>query len=446
MTLSEAVRVPLPTPDGTFEIRAFERAGGHVYVAMVLGDIEGMDDVLVRLHSECLTGDALGSLRCDCGVQLRQALRTIAAHGSGVLLYATGHEGRGIGLVNKLRAYVAQDAGHDTVDANLRLGLPIDSRDYGEAAAVLSELGIRSIRLLTNNPRKADGLRQAGTAINAIVPLVTAPHHRNIGYLTTKAHRLDHIRPNGAALAFDGEAKPAVDATTLLGEVRPRNDRPFVVVKLAQTVDGRIATSNGDSKWITGLPERRLTHALRAACDAVMVGIGTVISDDPRLTVRHVPGASPNRVVLDCSLRVPSSAKVLQPEAATTLMTTERSDPGRRDDLRRRGIKVEVVPELDGHLSLPVAMARLRASGTETLLIEGGSRTITSVLASGLADRLIVSIAPTVIGAGTEAVDQLGISRVSDGIHLVNRAILPLGDDVVLAWDVASDRDHGVIS
>ena len=118
--------------------------------------------MLVRLHSECLTGDALGSLRCDCGIQLRHALRIIAAERRGVLVYATGHEGRGIGLVNKLRAYVAQDSGADTVDANLVLGLPVDSRDYTEAAAVLAALGVRSIRLLTNNPRKVSGLRAAG--------------------------------------------------------------------------------------------------------------------------------------------------------------------------------------------------------------------------------------------------------------------------------------------
>jgi 3,4-dihydroxy 2-butanone 4-phosphate synthase/GTP cyclohydrolase II len=439
MTITtEAVRVPLPTPDGIFEVRAFERAGGHVYVAMVLGDIDDGEDVLVRLHSECLTGDALGSLRCDCGVQLRLALRVIAAQGRGVLIYATGHEGRGIGLVNKLRAYVAQDAGADTVDANVELGLPIDSRDYGEAAAVLAELGIRSIRLLTNNPRKVDGLRAAGTAVNSMAPLVTAPHHRNVGYLNTKARRLDHVRPTGAALFLDDPVQPDVDLSTLLGDVTPRPDRPFVVVKFAQTLDGRIATSNGDSKWISGMPERRLTHALRAACDAVMVGIGTVLSDDPQLTVRHVPGASPMRVVLDSRLRVPLDAQILRPDAATTIVTSERSDPARRAALRERGVKVDVVARVGRRLSLPETFARLLAAGTDSVLIEGGSRTITAVLAAGLVDRMIVSIAPTVIGTGTQAVDDLGTQRIADGIRLGNRVILPVGDDVVLAWDVTA--------
>ncbi len=201
-------------------------ASGHVYVAMVLGDVDDGEDVLVRLHSECLTGDALGSLRCDCGIQLRLALRTIAAERRGVLVYATGHEGRGIGLVNKLRAYVAQDEGADTVDANVVLGLPIDSRDYTESAAVLSELRIRSIRLLTNNPRKVDGLRAAGTVVNDVVPLATTPHHRNIGYLNTKAQRLDHVRPTGLPLPQCRHRQPPRRTGTARSRSRP--ERPPV--------------------------------------------------------------------------------------------------------------------------------------------------------------------------------------------------------------------------
>jgi len=440
--ISEAVRVPLPTPYGVFDVHAFERASGHVYVAMVLGDVADRDDVLVRLHSECLTGDALGSLRCDCGVQLRTGLRMIAAEQCGVLVYATGHEGRGIGLVNKLRAYVAQDGGADTVDANVALGLPIDSRDYTESAAVLEELGVRSIRLLTNNPSKVAGLRAAGTVVTSVVPLPTAPHHRNIGYLNTKAERMDHVRPTGLPARDDRRptASPSVDAPVdvmaLLGEVRAHGDRPFVVLKYAQTLDGRIATSTGDSKWISGEPERVVSHALRAACDAVMVGIGTVDSDDPELTVRMVSGASPMRVVLDSELRIAPDAKILDDHAATVVFTTERSDPSRRAALRERGVRVEVSDELDGRVSLAAALATLRATGTQSVLVEGGSELITALLAAGLVDRIIVGIAPVVIGAGTEAVNGLGVQTVAAGIHLANRTVLTVGQDVILAWDV----------
>jgi GTP cyclohydrolase II len=439
MMLDAAVRVRLPTPYGVFDVHAFEWPSGHTYLAMTLGDWSDGEDVLVRLHSECLTGDALGSLRCDCGVQLRYALRAIAAEQRGVLVYATGHEGRGIGLVNKLRAYVAQDDGADTVDANLALGLPVDSRDYTESAFVLGALGISTIRLMTNNPRKVSGLESAGIRVNEVLPVITAPHHRNLSYLHTKARRLDHLLPTGLD---DAPAAPRelVDATTLLGEVKPRPERPFVVLKYAQSLDGRIATSTGDSKWISGGPERQLSHTLRAACDAVLVGVGTVIADDPQLTVRMVPGASPIRVVLDTSLRLPLDAKILGPDAATTVITTERSDPARRSVLRQCGVRVDVVDERDGHVDVRSALASLRAAGAESVLVEGGASVITSLLAAEVVDRLIVAVAPLVMGDGTEAVKSLGVERVAECLRLENRIMLPAGDDVVLGWDVVSAR------
>jgi GTP cyclohydrolase II len=439
MITPEPVRVSLPTPYGAFDVHAFERASGHVYLAMVLGDISDGEDVLVRLHSECLTGDALGSLRCDCGVQLRLALRTIAAEQRGALVYATGHEGRGIGLLNKLRAYVEQDGGADTVDANVTLGLPVDSRDYAESAAVLAALGVRTVRLMTNNPRKVSGLRAAGAIVTEVLPIATAPHHRNLGYLRTKVQRLDHLltcAPGSATHALrDGQ----VDAMAVLGDVRPRSDRPFVVLKYAQSLDGRIATSTGDSKWISGESERELSHALRAACDAVLVGVGTVVTDNPELTVRMVPGASPMRVVLDTTLRLPLEAKIVGADAATTVITTERSNPDRRAALRARGVRVEVVTEREGQVDLRSALSTLRATGTESVLVEGGSTVITALLAADLVDRLIVGVAPVVLGAGTQAVNNLAVQRVVDGVRLANRVIVPVGDDVVLGFDVAPE-------
>src|SRR3954454_14442856 len=191
----EVASAPIPTPYGEFRARAFETPSGHVYLAMVIGELGDGGAVLTRLHSECLTGDALGSLRCDCGVQLRTALRTVAAEGRGVVLYVNGHEGRGIGLVNKLRAYVEQDAGADTVDANLRLGFQPDLRDYGDAAAILRSLGVRSVRLLTNNPGKAGALRRHGVAVDSLQPLGAVANRHNHGYLETKEARFGHLRP-----------------------------------------------------------------------------------------------------------------------------------------------------------------------------------------------------------------------------------------------------------
>ena len=426
--------VPLPTAMGMFEARAFECPSGFVYLALVRGEISGRAAVLTRLHSECLTGDALGSLRCDCGVQLRLALRAIAARGSGVLIYATGHEGRGIGLVEKLRAYVEQDLGADTLDANLRLGHAVDGRDYTDAAAVLRALDLRSVELLTNNPAKVAGLEAAGVTVDAVMPLPTTPHARNLRYLRSKERRLGHIRPTG--IEPEPDLPTATDATQLLGTVRPRPDRPYVVLKFAQTLDGRIATATGDARWISGSEERRISHALRASCDAVLVGVGTVLRDDPQLTVRMVPGASPLRVVLDSQLRTPPQAKILSSDAPTLIVTSDQSDPEVRRRLEARHVAVRAVPPSPEGVDLASALALLRAEGVASLLVEGGARVITSLLAAALVDRLVVGVAPTIIGQGTEAIGELGVTRVTDGIRLTNRALQVLADDILLAWDV----------
>lgn len=163
-----------------------------VHVALVVGDIGDGDNVLVRVHSECLTGDILGSLRCDCGPQLHAALRAVADEGRGVVLYLRGHEGRGIGLLHKLQAYQLQDNGRDTVDANLDLGLPADARDYGIGAQILTDLGVHSMRLLSNNPAKRAGLEGYGLSIADRVSLVIEPNVHNARYLATKAERMGH--------------------------------------------------------------------------------------------------------------------------------------------------------------------------------------------------------------------------------------------------------------
>jgi GTP cyclohydrolase II len=439
----EVASLSLPTWAGEFDLRAFQGASGEVYLLFVLGEIGDGRGILVRLHSGCLTGDALGSLRCDCGPQLRLAMRRIAADGRGVLLYAPGHEGRGVGLVSKLQAYMLQDHGDDTVDANRRLRLPVDGRDYREAVHVLQAAGIRGARLLTNNPEKARALDQGGILVEAVVPLQTAPHVRNLRYLDTKRQRLGHQAPSGEALPGDGSLDGqdrAVDATALLGDVRSAGDRPYVVLKYAQTLDGRIATGGGDSKWISSPEERRVSHAMRAACDAVMVGAGTVVADDPMLTVRMVPGASPIRVVLDSRLRVPAGARVLGPDAATIVLTGERSDPDRRAALRRQGVRVEAVREAPDGIDLADGLARLLALGIRSLLVEGGAHVITSMLRGRMADRMVVAVAPLLLGDGTEAVGDLGVTQVADGLRLLDRTVHHVGPDLLVAGNLDGAR------
>ncbi len=184
----------MPTEWGEFTCYVYESLlDGDQHVAMVMGAVQGVGDVLVRVHSECLTGDALGSMRCDCGAQLQMALQRIAAEGMGVVVYLRGHEGRGIGIAHKLRAYTLQDQGRDTVDANLDLGLPVDTRRYGTGAQILVDLGITTMRLLTNNPAKFGGLDGYGLEIVERVPLESVPNPENIRYLRTKQQRMGHL-------------------------------------------------------------------------------------------------------------------------------------------------------------------------------------------------------------------------------------------------------------
>ena len=183
----------LPTDFGDFHAVGYRSViDGVEHMALVKGELGDGQDVLVRVHSECLTGDVLGSLRCDCGPQLHSAMQRVSDEGRGVVLYVRGHEGRGIGLMHKLAAYQLQDGGADTVEANLAQGLPADARDYGTGAQILADLGVRTMRLLTNNPAKRAGLEGYGLAIVERVPLEIEPNSENERYLRTKRDRMGH--------------------------------------------------------------------------------------------------------------------------------------------------------------------------------------------------------------------------------------------------------------
>ncbi|MGH2790652.1 MAG: bifunctional 3,4-dihydroxy-2-butanone-4-phosphate synthase/GTP cyclohydrolase II [Actinomycetota bacterium] len=194
----------IPTAFGEFTAVAYESDDGRTHVALVKGDVASKDNVLVRVHSECFTGDVLGSIRCDCGMQLQDAMRRIDEMGEGVIVYIRGHEGRGIGLRHKLEAYALQDGGLDTVEANVELGFAPDSRDYGVGAQILVDLGVSTMRLLTNNPTKRAGLEGYGLTIVERVALESAPNEENIRYLTTKREKLGHLLETIGA-----EAEPA---------------------------------------------------------------------------------------------------------------------------------------------------------------------------------------------------------------------------------------------
>ena len=408
----------LPTRIGTFDAFAYsDTRTGTEPIALVHGDVAERDAPLVRLHSECWTGDVLGSLRCDCGEQLGRALTAIVADGAGVLLYLR-QEGRGIGLADKLRAYELQDGGLDTVSANAALGLPVDDREYGAAAAILADLGLERVRLMTNNPAKVAALEGHDFRVDRI-PLQTLPNPVNRPYLETKADRLGHLQPRMAA-------------------------RPSVTVHYAQTIDGRLATRTGDSQWISGQESLVMAHALRASHAAVLVGAGTVAADDPRLTARLVEGPSPIRVVLDSKLRLSPDANVVADGAAATILaTTELAPVDRRRMFGRRGVEVLVLPSTpDGRVDLASLLDELGARGIATLLVEGGASVITAMIRERRVSRLVVSIAPLVLGEGIEAVGDLDILRLRDALTFRRAAFSQLGPDVIFDGEL-EPRSYG---
>ena len=398
----------LPTRLGEFEAVVFaDQLDGTEPIALVYGDLTSGDPPLVRIHSECWTGDVVGSLRCDCGEQLGRALTAITSHGAGVLLYLR-QEGRGIGLAKKLHAYALQDAGLDTVDANAALGLPIDAREYGGAAGILIELGVRRVRLMTNNPEKVGALEAAGISVVERVPLTALPNVVNSSYLQTKIARLGHEAPRHAP-------------------------RPPVTVHYAQTLDGRLATRTGDSQWISAEPSTRFAHGLRASHAAVMVGVGTVIADDPRLTTRLVQGVSPVRIVVDSTLRLSPLAKLVTDGASPTILaTTDRASEERRRTFTTSRAEVLLLPATpDGRVDLGALLDELGRRGLESVLVEGGAGLITALLREHRVRRLVVSIAPMIVGAGIEAVGDLDIARLRDALAFRRASFSQVGPDVI---------------
>ncbi len=399
------VTARIPTADGVFCLHHFRSEWDDKnHLALVIGDTEG-EDLLVRIHSECFTGDVLGSQRCDCGEQLTQAIAAIAAEGRGALIYLR-QEGRGIGLEEKLRAYNLQDKGYDTVDANLLLGHQADERDYTAAALILQALGVRSVRLLTNNPAKIEGLAALGIAVQERIPLQTPSNPENRAYLEAKAARMRHIIHFNGQNQPNGQLDPAQGYRTQLEGLRARIESrldgcaPFVTLSYAQSLDGSLTTRQGTSHPISAPASLTMTHSLRAAHSAILVGIGTVLADDPALTVRLAPGESPQPVILDSHLRTPPDARLLRGQRPAWIATTPvGAQSSRRRRLERAGARIFTLPADDADRVDPAALlACLGAENVRSLMVEGGARILTSFLQRGLADYAVITIAPVFLG------------------------------------------------
>ena len=436
------VRARLPTAEGQFQLIHYSNdLDDKEHLALVMGDLHHGDQVLVRVHSECFTGDVLGSQRCDCGEQLHRAMQLIAAEGRGVVIYLR-QEGRGIGLQKKLQAYNLQDQGHDTVDANLLLGHQADERTYWAAAAILHDLGLRSLRLLTNNPHKIDQLRAYGLEITARVPMEPTVHAENAGYLRAKVQRMRHLLQlplNGASALEYGRALPpaAIDMVRAVqhqaAEFSARRGLPFVTLSYAQSIDGSIASAAGEALPISGESSLTLTHLLRAAHDAILVGVGAVLADDPRLTVRLVHGANPQPVILDSHLRTAPDARCVGGPRPAWVATTAR-DGVRQQALEAAGARLlHIAADPQGRVDLLALLKALAANGVRSVMVEGGARVLTSFLQSGLANGAVVTIAPLFIGGLRATPDLLpNANTITAFPRLSNPRMLQLGDDMIL--------------
>ncbi|MCX5893346.1 MAG: GTP cyclohydrolase II [Deltaproteobacteria bacterium] len=425
----------IPTAAGEFQLFFYENNRDHKeHLALVRGDVSGRPDVLVRLHSECFTGDVLGSRRCDCGEQLQLALKKIAAAGNGIILYLR-QEGRGIGLLDKLRAYNLQDLGYDTAEANLLLGHEVDERDYTVAGLILRDLGVDSVRLLTNNPDKIESLEGLGITVAARVPLQGQMHAENATYLRTKASRMNHLliledveELNGSAAQETRVMDRVKTALGAASEHRQRTGMPLVTLSYAQSLDGSVADRPGRPLTLSGSQSMIMTHGLRAAHDAILVGIGTVLADNPRLNVRLVTGKSPQPVIVDSRLRFPPYANLLRNGRTPWIVATEGADPERRQALEAIGARVFCLPGTNGLVNLETLLQHLGDLNIDSLMVEGGAQIITSFLSSRLVDQIILTIAPLLVG-GLRVVDSLGRGRFP---RLSNLTYQRLGEDLVL--------------
>lgn len=421
----------MPTGFGEFSLYLYAEQGKE-HLALVKGDVCDKAGIPVRVHSECLTGDVFGSRRCDCGDQLKHSLQFLGRAEAGILIYLR-QEGRGIGLQKKMEAYNLQDQGMDTVEANIRLGHQADERDYGIAGRILRDLEVSSIRLITNNPHKVEELQRHGVTVETRIPIEVGHHPDNIEYLRSKAERMSHLlsfrerTPEHHELAF---IEPLIDQLMLAREDSGQ-PYPFVTVTYAQSMDGSIAADGGATLLLSSQQAMTLTHYLRAHHDGLLVGVNTILTDDPQLTVRHCPGENPRTVILDSQLRTPSDSRVLkQSGKPPIIITTREADPEQLSRLTSHGAVVLAVDSDDsGSVDIRQALAALTTQGIRTLMVEGGGKTLSTFFKHHLVNYCVITITPKIIG-GLRAIE--GVSAAGEApLTLSDCRYQTLGSDII---------------
>ena len=433
------VHTRIPSRYGDFVLYYYSNTlDDKEHIALVKGDVNGASGVLVRVHSECLTGDVLGSRRCDCGDQLQLSLNAIGQADCGVFIYMR-QEGRGIGLLQKLRAYNLQDQGLDTVEANIHLGHLADERDYRLAALILQDLGIRSVRLMTNNPQKIAELSDLGISIDERIPIEASYNENNKRYLTAKAEKMSHLlslldqRPLPGDLAFMQTLLDLLNAHRL-GDRK----KPFVTLSYAQSLDGSIAMQAAQSCALSCRKSLELTHLLRSRHDALLIGVNTVISDNPQLNVRYVEGEDPQPVILDSQLKFPEDARLLHGASRPPfIFTTDGAPEARRTRLIELGARLYTVrKDREGRIDLHAALELLNELRLRTVMVEGGAQVISKFLQLRLVDYCVITMAPQFIG-GIRAVETLCGGRPSTPVAIANCQYHTLDTDLIVFGPVA---------
>lgn len=353
----------LPTEFGTFRFRIYKNQLAQEVVAMISPMLNPNKAVPVRLHSACFTAEVMGSLKCDCKQQLDFALAHIAQH-TGVVIYLP-QEGRGIGLSNKIKAYALQESGSNTIEANSLLGLPVDDRSYEDAIAILHELGIQQIKLITNNPDKLTAMRSAGFAVESRIPVPTISNAHSVGYLETKRKQMGHL---------------LTDAD-LYHTNKNTDDRPYVHLNFAMDARGRMHEADGQACDLSCEQDWKRVHELRERYAAVVVGARTWTLDQPQLTARasrlgRQPKRQPDRVIF--AGRTPCR---IIPDARRSFVV------GVADNPRANGIRINAA---NRELETPLKV--LYQQGVTSMLVEGGLTLLQSFLRQNIVDQLTIYV------------------------------------------------------
>lgn len=381
--LTHEVEVRLPTDAGVFRLHLYVDDAGKEHLALVMGDVSGGEGLLIRVHSECMTGDLFGSLRCDCQSQLRQAIEMIAEEGLGVLIYLR-QEGRGIGLLSKLHSYNLQDEGLDTVDANTFLGYQPDGRDYEAAALILKDLGVRSIRLMSNNPDKTNAFEKNGIGITAMIPAPPRVTEENRRYLETKAVRFHHLIDLKADLPHSPEIERLLRFTNKCMAAAD-DRRPFITVLLNRSLNGHLVRPD----MLSSEMRRELMiirHRLRSLHHAHLLDASTLL-----MGLEGAESYDGLTIVLDPFLRTADLLDHADLPKRTVILIGEGADPERRREAEAAGFRTVAVPRTEDIGSVLEALEELEVT---SVLIDGCPDLLPSILTDGCVDVAVCPVSP----------------------------------------------------